>query len=425
MRLAAIILCGLCLIWFGPPARAQIGPGGIFNTLTSPLRGALGVLGARPRHHHVSRRSKRARAVQQKTNPVAAPVAAAAGAAAISGITPGTTSAPPAEAAPAVTASVSPADAAARAPGAPETKPQPDRSEAKTSEPKAGESKASELKPTEAKTYWPGAHEDLIGYIFWPRDYDEKLWGHGFAEILSAVLVPAATRTASADTAANATEAETSKLCGPQGDSADWPNGRVAETLRAMVGDAPPTQAQQAAIEGLQKALGEALKAVRSACADIVSAPPAVRMQTMLDRLWAIRVAGYLVREPLKTFYASLDGEQKKKFERGITDTAALDVCAAASTAKIPFTLLERTIRPTAEQRKSIAALQRKIEQASQSLRASCPLKPPATPIARLDAALDRVDAITYAAGNLAPAFGEFYASLTEAQRTRLSELAR
>ncbi|HVX98237.1 MAG TPA: Spy/CpxP family protein refolding chaperone [Pseudorhodoplanes sp.] len=421
MRLAAIILCGLCLIWLAPPARAQIGPGGIFNALTSPLRGALGVLGARPRHHHASRRSKRARAVQQKATPAAAaPVAAAAGAAAISGVTPGVTSAPPAEAAPAATASVSPADTAAPAPAAPETKPQPDRSEAKASEPKAGESKAAE-----SKTYWPGAHEDLIGYIFWPRDYDEKLWAHGFAEILSAVFVPAVTRTASADTAANATEAETSKLCGPQGDSADWPNGRVAETLRAMVGDAPPTQAQQAAIEGLQKALGEALKAVRSACADIVSAPPAARMQTMLDRLWAIRVAGYLVREPLKTFYASLDGEQKKKFERGITDTAALDICAAASTAKIPFPLLERTIRPTAEQRKSIAALQRKVEQASQSLRASCPLKPPATPIARLDAALDRVDAITYAAGNLAPAFGEFYASLNEVQRNRLSELAR
>jgi len=422
MRRLAIILCGLCLLGaFAPEARAQGGPGGIFNILTSPIRGALGVLGG-PQRRGARRSAKRTRTVQQKpVAPAAAVAPAAIGATAAVGATAVATA--PSTDAPASTAATSPAVAPA------ETKPQTPKTETAKVEPAKTEiPKAEFAKPqtAEAKAYWPAAHEDLIGYIFWPRDYDDKLWAHGFGEIMSAVFVPMITRTAStAGTADMPAPADTSKLCGPGADSADWPNGRVAETLQGIIGDTPPTAAQQDAIKGLQTALADAMKAVRSACTDIVNAPPAARMQTMLDRLWAIRVAGYLVREPLKTFYGSLNAEQKAKFERGISDKNALDVCAAASAARIPFPILERTIRPTAEQRKAIATLQRKVEQASASLRASCPLKPPASPIARLDAALDRVDAITYAAGNLAPAFGDFYASLTDDQRTRLSQLAR
>jgi hypothetical protein len=396
MRRLAIILCGVCLLSFAPEAKAQFSPGGIFHTLTKPVRGALGALNGqvRSRHHH-RRSAKRSRTVQEK----AAAPAAAAGAAAVA--------ATPSNDAPASSGTISSAGPAVST----DTKPRTAKTSAKGGEP---------------KTYWPGAHEDLIGYIFWPRDYDDKLWAHGFNEILSAVFVPMLTRTASANDQDVSAPVDSAALCGPDGGSTDWPNGRITETLKTVIGDTPANESQQAAIKSLQAALGEAMKAVRSACADIVNAPPATRMQTMLDRLWAIRVAGYLVREPLKTFYETLSGEQKSKFERGIAGgAAALDICTAASTARIPFPLLERTIRPTPDQRKTLAALERKVDQASASLRASCPLAPPPTPIARLDAALDRIDAITYAAGNLAPAFGEFYAGLNQDQRTKLSGLAR
>jgi hypothetical protein len=100
-------------------------------------------------------------------------------------------------------------------------------------------------------------------------------------------------------------------------------------------------------------------------------------------------------------------------------------MCSAASAQPLPFPQIERTIRPTKEQRPAFGNLKRRFEQAALSLRASCPGRPPATPMARLDAALDRIDAITYAAGSLGPAFGEFYAGLNDAQRTRLAEFAR
>lgn len=130
------------------------------------------------------------------------------------------------------------------------------------------------------------------------------------------------------------------------------------------------------------------------------------------------------MREPLAKFYGTLTPEQRAKFERSrAPDT--FGICSAASQQQLPFSQLERMIRPSAQQRTALTNLQRRFEQAALSLRASCPGRPPANPMARLDAALDRIDAITYAAGNLAPAFGEFYASLNDAQRTRLAEFAR
>ncbi len=403
MRCARLLLaCGLGLIILASvaEARPRLTPGGILNVLTSPLRGTLRGFGgiARPRQYRtrqpVARRAAPPAEAKIPDNaPAAAAAATAAGAAAGAAV------------------------AAAPAVGSQEQQPAtPDKAVIDV-----------------AKQFWPGAHEDLLGYIFWPGEYDDRLWSHGFVEIVNAIFAPTGretlgARTANATTGSVSAPDPSSRICEPAAASATWPSDRIE---RMLVPDSDPanalTEAQNAALSELRVALNQAVKAVQAACSDTVAAAPAERIRTMTDRLWAIRLAGYLMREPLIKFYTSLTPAQKARLNAAPeTDRRdAFDICKAASGARLPFPQIERTIRATADQRKALTRLEAMIEQTANSLRGSCPVIPPATPVARLDAALDRVDAITYAAGNLLPAFGEFYASLSEEQKVRLANFRR
>ncbi len=377
MRVALAAGLALLALLISPDAHAQFSPGGIFSVLTSPLRGTLQGFGRafRPRHHAPRRSLARRAPAPSKTTPAIA------------------TAATTAAATPAVAAVATPVAAPADDPA----------------------------KTTSPKPFWPGAHEDLIGYTFWPQDYDDRLWTHGFGEIVTAAFasVPKGSAPASGSPSAGA------KLCPPDMDRADGPAGKIVDFVQQNVGPSALNDTQNAALSDLQTAILAAMKTIRSACADVAEADPAARMQRMLDRLWATRVAGYLVREPLAKFYGTLNAAQKAKLERASSGPDIFGLCSAASQSPIPMPQIERVIRPDAEQRKALGNLQQRMDQAALSLRASCPGKPPVTPMARLDAALDRIDAITYAAGNLAQAFGDFYAGLNDEQRTRLAQLAR
>jgi hypothetical protein len=390
-RVALLIACVVAVLAFAPQAQAQFNPRGFLNILTSPLRGLGRVV--RPRFHHHGPRRAAHRAPPAAASAAKPAAAAAAGAAAVA-TAPDT------------------ADANADA-----------QTDGKTDAPINAQT--AKL-PAAPGAFWPAAHEDLIGYIFWPGEYDDRIWAHGFADIANAVFAPRPNRVADAtgSTAAAAENIDAEKICREDA-PADWPGGKIVKMLSDSVGESTLTEPQRAALSDLERTIANAMKSVRSACADIVKAAPSARMQTMLDRLWSIRVAGYLVREPLAKFYATLTPEQRAKFERGPGAADTFGMCSAASAQPLPFPQIERTIRPTKEQRPAFGNLKRRFEQAALSLRASCPGRPPATPMARLDAALDRIDAITYAAGSLAPAFGEFYAGLNDAQRTRLAEFAR
>lgn len=381
MRRFALVIGCLTAALLPIEAKAQFGPDGILGVLTSPLRGALQGLG------HIGRPHRQAapRVISRRAKPEAAATAAAATAA-----------------------------------GATATLAKPDTdAEAASGSVKADDKTAAKAAPA---GFWPAAHEDFIGYVFSPAQYDDKLWAHGFGDIINVMFVSNGgaerVRTAAVDGATAPSGGSAAKVCRdePAGEPSSGP---FAQMLRERLG-AAPTEAQELALKNLDRAIGEALRTVRSACADVANAEPAARVRTLLDRLWAIRVGGYLVREPLAKFYDTLSREQKAKFERTADATDTFSICSASSAARLPFPTIERLMRPTGSQKEAFVGLQQKVEQAGLSLRASCPGRPPATPMARLDAALDRVDAITYTAGTLAPAFGDFYASLSDEQRGRL-----
>src|SRR4030088_3070884 len=85
-----------------------------------------------------------------------------------------------------------------------------------------------------------------------------------------------------------------------------------------------PTPAQQAALEELRAALGEAIERGRTAvCAG--SGDPA---QRMVDGLWTMWDATLLMRAPLEKFYDSLTDAQKAKLAGDAVPEAPLRACA-------------------------------------------------------------------------------------------------
>ena len=61
----------------------------------------------------------------------------------------------------------------------------------------------------------------------------------------------------------------------------------------------------------------------------------------------------------------------------------------------------------------------------AQFLNTTCPAETPATPMARLDAASDRVMALLHAAMGIEPMLGQFYATLSDDQRRRFNSAIR
>jgi hypothetical protein len=85
------------------------------------------------------------------------------------------------------------------------------------------------------------------------------------------------------------------------------------ERIEALV---QPTQSQQAALASLQDAIEKSLTRLSKACALETPATPVARLDAMQRRIDAMLAAAQEIRPALEAFYASLDDEQKAKFNR-------------------------------------------------------------------------------------------------------------
>ena len=155
----------------------------------------------------------------------------------------------------------------------------------------------------------------------------------------------------------------------------------------------------------------------------------------MIDGLWAMRYAEFRIRPALETFYGSLTDAQKAQLAEEPQTVGGSETAPAATPAAIcgeavtgnanPFEPIQRVLRPTDEQRKSLQMLYGASMEMAQFLSTTCPAETPTTPMARLDAASDRVMSLLHAAMNIEPMLGEFYASLTDQQRRRFNSAIR
>ena len=269
--------------------------------------------------------------------------------------------------------------------------------------------------------FWPSLSDDVFAYVLWPSG-DDRLWAYGYGEIVDGALRPAdpTTRrrpppTTGGTAAAGATGA--APACAhPQGtQAADAINERIVQMVQ-------PTDAQRPALDELRAATERALAYIDAACATPGPQTPTARLDSMEDRLWAARQALMVIRAPLDKLYGALDDEQKARLNGPAPQRAA--ACGQAG-AQQPTALLEQRVRPSPGQRAALEAVKMTSAGLARMVASSCPAERPLTPLGRLDAADKRLNTLLYAVVTLRAPVDGFYASLSDAQKTRLSGLSR
>jgi hypothetical protein len=285
----------------------------------------------------------------------------------------------------------------------------------------------------------PDAFEDMLGYAFWPQDYGRQFWSHGPRDIMRAMTAPAAAfaalarnegagrrPTAALVGAANASPSDRAICIARVKDQAMRPLDRIDETLRL-------TEDQQQGLAELRATVRAAIEGEAAACRGDLPATQPERLRAMIDGLWAMRYAEFRIRPALETFYGSLTEAQKAQLAEEPQTVGSSDSTPAATPAAIcgeavtgdanPFGPIQRALRPTDEQRKSLQMLYGASMEMAQFLSNACPAETPPTPMARLGAASDRVMSLLHAAMNIEPMLGAFYATLSDRQRQRFNAI--
>lgn len=346
----ALVVC------LSTPAAARWGPGAIlglaalpFHIITHGLRGGTHHHSERALAAHASVESAR-RAAHERSRPAEGPAP---------------TAPPQPAAAPAASASASVAA----------------RTDARQAAPRAAVATAPAW-PIAS----PSVYEDLLGYVLWPGDYADHLWTHGYGDIMNTLLATASGEQAASLIANGMCSAKASELA----------DGLIAHT-RATI---EPTDAQEAALDELAGALREAIERGRTA----VCAGTGDPMQRMVDGLWNMWDATLLIRPPLEKFYNSLTDAQKEKLA-GRAGEALKRACAEPHQDASAQRLLVQALG--GEQRPAVRQLQERSAELIKFLAASCPQGSEATPIERLGAAGDRLNALLYAVMSMSPTLHE------------------
>jgi LTXXQ motif family protein len=346
------------------PARAGIGLGGILGLVTAPLRMFGHGIAGRPRAYHHHRPEARS------------------------------SHAPVASAAPAVLQNRNAVD-------------QPTTTEARV-EPSPGTEALQHLPPRSMRSppLWPATspsvYEDLVGYVFWPSDYADRLWSHGYGDIMNAMFAPMAESASVPDQAASLIA---NGMCSDQArELADRPIARLDASLGL-------TPTQRAALDALRAALGEAIDRGRIAICQAAPASPADRLRPMVKGLWIMWDAALLLRAPLEKFYDKLDDAQKAKLAGASTDQGVARSCADQGSADWPADRIARMIGASRDKTIDPQSLRQQLSEMAKFLATSCPRGSEPTPMSRLEAVSGRMKSLRYVVMNIDPPFNALHGS--------------
>jgi LTXXQ motif family protein len=311
--------------------------------------------------------------------------------------------------------------------------------------------------------YWPYAYADIFDYTFWPYAYDDSYWASAYDDFFSGVFFPygapyvgdaysgpydsAGVVSSGSRTHARkqgrprygtigTVSAAARRICEqPANGETAWPIEQIADAVR-------PDEKQRALLGDLKNAEARAADAFRSACPTSVPMTPVGRLQTMIARVQATLDAVRIIRPSLANFYGSLNDEQKARFngmgpdigaarpaqsEAGVRTTAndPTNACVSAKSGfgDLPIGRIDEVVRPTDDQEGALDRLRDATQKAAGALQAVCPTLTPLTPVGRLEAAEQRLNAILAAAKAIQPALETFYASLNSEQKARFNEL--
>ncbi|TMK07617.1 MAG: hypothetical protein E6G75_23180 [Alphaproteobacteria bacterium] len=137
----------------------------------------------------------------------------------------------------------------------------------------------------------------------------------------------------------------------------------------------------------------------------------------MRQRLDAMLAAVRTVRPVVEKFYQSLNDEQKARFnalspdnqQQAQRDLTQACNARASGVASVPLERIERAVQPDGAQRSAFKELQDATSKAASLLSAECPTYRPLTPVGRLQAMEQRLDAMHRAVETVQPALERFY----------------
>ncbi len=255
--------------------------------------------------------------------------------------------------------------------------------------------------------FWPRAADDLVGYSFFPNEAGDRFWAYGFEHIADGLFAPPAAHAFAStrrvrDDRASAVPAAMAELCGSSDGASEWAV-RIEQTVQL---DAT----QRELLSHLRQAMVKADEDVKAACPTAMPTSQAARLDIMEERLRTLHYATLTIRTPLEQFYGSLSDEQKSRLNESATGSnaqaapAAVCQAHAARASDRSALALERRARPTSEQRAYQEAMQKHLADMARFVASACPQDVPASPIARLDAAADRLTVLLYAAMAMRPA---------------------
>jgi hypothetical protein len=285
--------------------------------------------------------------------------------------------------------------------------------------------------------FWPYAYDDFVDYTFYPVAYD-VFWPYAYDDVYDSFLGEFAYGTGGEAVVGGrrgrARVAQSGgggqpQVCAERAPQLiDLPIERIAQTVQ-------PDEAQRAALDDLKGAIVKAVDVLQSACPTDVPTTPLGRLQAMHDRLDAMLLAVQTVRPALDKFYDGLSDEQKARFDaiaigQDNPQQARRDltqVCSERATVAggLPVDRIESVLRLSGDQRRKLDDLQKASLQAADQLKADCPTEQPVTPVARLQAMEQRLNAMLKAIETVQPTLEAFTKSLSDEQKARFNTLSQ
>src|SRR6266511_166621 len=300
--------------------------------------------------------------------------------------------------------------------------------------------------------FWPYAYHDFVDYTFYPYAYD-TFWPYAYDDFYEGMFGAYALgyggtyasvgprggydgggyarrgsdRTAYARGSAGSRSVEADLCSGQTAGLTDWPIERIAQTVG-------PDDTQRGILDELKDATAKALDILQAACPTALPSTPTGRIEAMRQRLDAMLAAVRTVRPVVEKFYQSLNDEQKARFNALSPDNPdqqqaqrnLTQVCGerASGIASVPLERIERAVRPDGAQRSALKELQDATSEAANLLSAECPTYRALTPVGRLQAMEQRLDAMLRAVQTVQPALEKFYGSLGDEQKERFNRLS-
>jgi LTXXQ motif family protein len=294
--------------------------------------------------------------------------------------------------------------------------------------------------------FWPYAYDDFLDYTYAPYAYD-TFWPYAYDDVYAGIYggyapqyaapenayayagSPASESTYSRSTTAGANAApsgEAARICSGQA------QGLTDFSIQKIAQQVEPDQKQQALLDDLKAATVKAVNILQAACPSELPSTPTGRLAAMRTRVDAMLQAVQTIRPALEKFYASLNDEQRERFnavdqgqQTAPTQASNVDRLCKSQTAqgRLPIERIQRTLHLSSAQDDDLKALDDATLKAGEILQGKCEPTQTLTPTGRLVEMEVRLSAMSQALATTQTALNKFYGSLSDEQKAQFDRI--